>query len=86
MPPVVSALLGFVIALFQSRASLHLENLALRHQLAVYQQTVQPPRIRPSDRLFWACLSCSWVGWQQVLAFVQTRTILAWQCQPVRDH
>ena len=41
MSPVVSALLGFVIALFQTRASLHLENLALRHQLAVYQQTVQ---------------------------------------------
>jgi len=26
-PPMVSALLGFVAALFQSRASLHLENL-----------------------------------------------------------
>ena len=36
MSPVISALLGFVIALFQSLLSLHLENLALRHQLAVY--------------------------------------------------
>jgi putative transposase len=86
MPPVVSALLGFLIALFQSRASLHLENLALRHQLAVYQQTVQHPRIRPSDRLFWACLSRLWAGWQQALAFVRPRTILAWQRQRVRDH
>jgi hypothetical protein len=57
MSPVISALLGFVIALFQSRLSLHLENLALRHQLSVYQQTVEHPRVRPSDRLFWACLS-----------------------------
>jgi hypothetical protein len=37
MPPVVSALLAFVAALFQSHASLFLEHLALRHQLAVYQ-------------------------------------------------
>ena len=86
MSPVVSALLGFVIPLFQSRASLHLENLALRHQLAVYQQTVQHPRVRPSDRLFWACLSHLWAGWQQALAFVQPRTILAWQHQRFRDH
>ena len=41
--PMVSALLVFVAALFRSRASLHLENLALRHQLAVYQQTVHHP-------------------------------------------
>jgi hypothetical protein len=41
MPPVVSALLAFVAALFQSRASLYMENLALRHQIAVYQQTVR---------------------------------------------
>jgi len=86
MSPVVSALLGFVIALFQSRASPHLENLALRHQLAVYQQTVQHPRVRPSDRLFWASLSRLWADWQQALAFVQPRTILAWQRQRFRDH
>jgi hypothetical protein len=40
MPPVVSALLAFVGPLFRSRISLHLEPLALRHQLAVYQPTV----------------------------------------------
>jgi transposase InsO family protein len=86
MPPVVSALPGFVAALFQSRASLHLENLALRHQIAVYQQTVHHPQVRPSDRLFWACLSRFWAGWQKALTFVQPRTILAWQRQHFRDH
>ena len=86
MPPVVSALLGFVAALFQSRASLHLKNLALRHQLAVYQQTVHHPQVRPSARLFWACLSRLWAKWQQALAFVNPHTILAWQRQHVRDH
>jgi hypothetical protein len=86
MPPVVSALLAFVAALFQSHASLHLENLALRHQLAVYQQTIHRPRLRPSDRLFWAWLSRLWTGWQEALIFVQPRTILAWQHQRFRDH
>jgi transposase InsO family protein len=86
MPPVVSAFLGFVIALFQSRASLHLENLALRHQLAVYQRTVPRPRLRPTDRLFWAWLSRLWSAWQDALAFVQPRTVIAWQRQRFRDH
>ena len=86
MLPVISALLAFVAGFFRSRASLCLENLALRHQLAVYQQTVHHPQVRPSDRLFWAYLSRIWTGWQKVLAFVQPRTILAWQRRRFRDH
>jgi len=43
MLPVISALLAFVAGLFRSRAALCLEHLALRHQLAVYQQTVAHP-------------------------------------------
>ena len=86
MLPVISALLAFVAGLFRSQASLCLENLALRHQLAVYQQTVHHPQVRPSDRLFWAYLSRLWTGWQKVLAFVQPRTILAWQRRRFRDH
>jgi hypothetical protein len=52
MPSVISALLAFVVALFRSRRSLHLEHLALRHQLAVYQRSVPRPRLRAIDRLF----------------------------------
>src|SRR2546428_663411 len=48
MPPVVSALLGFVVTLFQSRASLHLENLALRKLgIDVAKSTVEKYRVRP---------------------------------------
>jgi hypothetical protein len=36
MFPSISALLAFTTGLFQPRASLCLENLALRHQLTVY--------------------------------------------------
>jgi hypothetical protein len=53
MSPVISALLAFMAALFRSRASLRLEHLALRHQLAVYQRSVPRPRLRPTDRLLW---------------------------------
>jgi hypothetical protein len=56
-----------------------MELIALWHQLAVYQHTVKRPKLRPSDRLFWAGLSRRWPGWQQALAFVQPRTVIPWQ-------
>jgi len=78
MLPVISALPAFVAGLFRSRASLGLEHLALRHQLAVYQQTVHRPRLHSSDRVLWAWLSRLWPGWRDALAFVQPRTVIAW--------
>ena len=86
MLPVISALLVFVASLFRSRASLCLEHLALRHQLAVYQQTVSRPRLRWTDRVFWGWLSRLWRGWPDALVFVQPRTVIAWQQQRFRDH
>jgi putative transposase len=86
MPPVMSALLAFVVALFRSRASLCLENLALRHQVAIYKQAVPRSRLHPTDRLFWVWLSRLWSGWQNVLAFVQPRTVIAWQRKRFRAH
>jgi putative transposase len=86
MRPIIAALLAFLSALFRSRRSLTLQVLALQHQVAVYQQTVHRPRLRPSDRLFWAWLSRLWPGWQATLVFVQPRTVIAWQQQRFRDH
>jgi putative transposase len=86
MPPVISALLAFVTALFRSRRSLHLEHLALRHQLAVYQRAVPRPHLRAIDRLFWAWLSRLWSDWQSTLTLVQPRTVIAWQRQRFRDY
>ena len=65
---------------------MQLKILALQHQVAVYQQTVHRPRLRPTDRLFWVWLSRLWLGWQDALAFVQPRTVIAWQRQRFRDH
>ena len=86
LPPLASALIAGIASLLRSRISLCVENLALRHQLAVYKQTMPRPRLRPTDRLFWAWLSRLWSGWQEALAFVQPRTVIAWQRKRFRDH
>src|SRR5437879_10668770 len=56
-----------------------LENLALRHQLAVYKKPVNRPKLLSSDRLFWVALSRVWAGWRQALVFVSPNTVLRWQ-------
>jgi putative transposase len=84
--PIICAWLASICAVFRSRQSLWLENVALRHQVAVYQRAVHRPHLRPSDRLFWAWLSRFWSGWQDALAFVQPRTVIAWQRTRFRDH
>jgi hypothetical protein len=86
MFPVISAVLAFVVGLFRWRASRCLEHLALRHPLAVDQQTIARPRLQSTDRLFWAWLSRLWSGWRNALAFVQPRTVMAWQRTRFRDH
>ena len=65
---------------------MHLKILVLQHQGAVYKQTVYRPRLRPTDRLFWAWLSRFWSRWQAALAFVQPRTVIAWQRKRFQDH
>src|SRR5438874_5761632 len=63
-----------------------LENLALRHQLAVYKKTVTRPKVRRSDRLFWVALSRVWAGWRQVLVIVSPNTVLRWQRRRFCEH
>jgi putative transposase len=86
MRSAFSALMTYLVSRFWSHESLRLENMALRHQLAVYQHTVKRPKLRRSDRLFWVWLSRLWPGWQQALAFVQPRTVIAWQKKRFRDY
>jgi hypothetical protein len=50
---LLKAVLGAVLSAFRPKASLIVENLALRHQLAVLRRTVPRPRLRPADRAFW---------------------------------
>ena len=86
MRSVFAALTTYVASRFRSHESLRLENMALRHQLAVYQQSIKRPKLHASDRLFWAWLSRLWPGWQQALEFVQPRTVIAWQTKRFREY
>ena len=65
---------------------LALENLALRHQLAVYKRTATRPRLRTTDRLFWVWLARVWAGWRQPLVIVTPDTVLRWQRRRFREH
>ncbi len=63
VPAMRAALVALVVAMvsvLRSRASLHLEVLALRHQLAVFQEGGRRPRLTPADRLLWVWLSRAW--------------------------
>jgi putative transposase len=86
MPPVVSTLLTYIMTWFRSRRAMQMQIIALRHQVVVYKQTVSRPRLRPMDRLLWACLSHLWPSWQDALEFVQPRTVVAWQKKRFQDY
>jgi putative transposase len=86
MPAVVYAFLSTLGALFRSQLSLRIENVALRHQLAMYQRTVKRPSIRPADRILWCWLSRRWARWREVLVFARPDTVIAWQRKRFRDH
>jgi putative transposase len=83
---ILSAAASFVHSLFRSRLSMQTEILALRHQLAVYQRTAARPRLKPSDRMFWAWLSRVWPGWREALVFVQPETVVSWRRRKFREY
>jgi len=56
------------------RRDLVLENLALRHQLAVCLRT-RAPQLQGRDRRFWSSLAKSWTGWRDALVLVQPETV-----------
>ncbi len=60
------------------RCDLALENLALRHQLAVLHRLSKKPQLEDQDRLFWIGLKCVWPRWSEVLQLVQPATVVKW--------
>ena len=78
MLEVIPALLRSLLSGFQSHSWLVLENLALRHQLAVLNRQAPKPKLRPADRLLWVGLLRFWPNWQQALLLVQPQTVIAW--------
>ena len=79
MISVVVALFPALWSVARSRAALHLEILALRHQLSVVNRS-RPARLRltTADRVLWAWLSRAWSDWRRALVLVKPETVLAW--------
>jgi putative transposase len=85
---VASVLFSLVHSLrlmIRSRISLHLEIIALRHQLAVVNRSrCARLRLTPVDRMLWAWLSRSWCGWRSAIHIVKPETVIAWHRQGFR--
>jgi putative transposase len=79
-------LLRLLPFLFGGHRQLALENLALREQLAVYRRTVTRPKLRTTDRLFWAVLARIWAGWRRPLVIVTPDTVLRWRRRRFREY
>jgi hypothetical protein len=79
MPIFLTTLLASVRSIFPSRAALELENLALRHPIAVLRRSAAKRlRLTSADRLLWICRSRLWHDWPSALAIVKPETVLAW--------
>jgi putative transposase len=64
----------------RTRAALHAEILALRHQLLVLQRSNRDRRLRlkSADRVLWVWMSRLWSGWRFALLIVKPETVIAW--------
>ena len=78
MNPVVYSLLLMLRSSFRTRASLQIEILALRHQLAVLQRQKKRASLRVTDRLLWVIISRFWKHWRSVLVIVKPETVIGW--------
>ena len=62
----------------RERRDLVLENLALRHQLAVYERSQRRPDLVAGDRRFWSTLARGWSEWRGSISIVQPDTVVRW--------
>jgi hypothetical protein len=87
MSSLFVALFALVASSFRTRASLQAEILALRHQLAVFQNNA-PRRLRlhRCDRFLWVVLYRFWSDWRRCLHMVQPDTVLRWHRRAFAWH
>jgi len=86
MSDLALALLTALLGTLKSRRDLVLENLALRHQLAVLASSDKRPRFSSADRLVWTCLRRLWDGWKGALFLVQPATVVRWHREGFRRY
>ena len=79
MTSVVLSLFYSLRFIIRSRVSLHLEIIALRHQIAVVNRSRRPRlRFTGADRIFRAWLSQAWGGWRSTVHMVKPEIIVTW--------
>src|ERR1700681_176467 len=80
MLTILLSLFSSARQVFQTRAALQAEILALRHQLLVLQRSSRGHRLRLSraDRFLWVWLARFWSGWRSALLIVKPETVIAW--------
>jgi hypothetical protein len=77
----LTTLLASLASIFRSRASLGLENLALRHQIGVLDRSAAKRlKLTSADRLLWICLSRLWRDWRSALAIARISSHRSMQC------
>ena len=84
MQTIIMILVDFLRVVVLSRATLQLENIALRHQVAVLKRERPRPWLRPLDRVFWVFLSRLWPHWKDALVIVKPETVIGWHRQGFR--
>ena len=84
---LVRVLLRSSIAALKTQRKLALENLALRHQLAVLQAASQRRlSLTDLDRAFWIVLRRYWTDWKRALVIVQPETVVRWHREGFRRY
>jgi putative transposase len=64
----------------RARVALHVEIVALRHQLLVLRRSKRSHKLQLgiADRTFWVWLPQLWNGWRSALVIVKPETVIAW--------
>lgn len=75
-----------VVSVLKSRRDLALENVALRHQLMMFQRQSGRPQLKDRDRLFWISLVRLWPGWRSAISLVQPDTVVGWHRRGFRAY
>ena len=71
-------LLGLGRAGLRSHADLVVENLLLRHQLAVLMRSGRRPKLRTRDKLVWILARRLCGDWRRPLVLVRPDTVVRW--------
>jgi len=78
MTRILRLLCGLCPCVLRLRATLLLEILALRQQLAVLNAKRPRPQLKFPDKLLWIVLRQLWPGWKHALMLVQPQMAVGW--------